>query len=203
MSDCFAFRDLAAAQRYKMLCAAVVPRPIAWITTIDAAGVVNAAPFSFFNVFSEDPALVIVGMNRAAGRLKDTLVNIGRARAFTVNIADATQAHDLVASAAAYPSGTGEPDALGLPLGSPVANGVPHLAACPIALECSLFELRPLSPERHLVMGEVETLIAREGLFDRDTLRLDPAGFAPLARLHGAGYAALGARFDIPVPPPP
>ncbi|MDA8869896.1 flavin reductase family protein [Rhizobiaceae bacterium] len=200
----FDFADLTPTERYKMLCAAVVPRPIAWITSIDDIGTVNAAPYSFFNVFSEDPALVIVGMNRKAdGDRKDSLNNIEASGVFTVNIADAAQAEALVATASAYPAGTGEPTALGLRLAAAHSNGVPHLAACPIALECTLFECRALGPERHLVMGEVVALVARDGLFDPDTLRIDPDGFAPLARLHGTSYAGLGPRFDVSIPAVP
>lgn len=201
MSVLFAFADLTPAQRYKMLCAAVVPRPVAWITSVDKEGIVNAAPFSFFNVFAEDPALVIVGMNRKAdGQRKDTLNNIETAQAFTVNIADVSQADLMVASAASYPPDRSEPEALNMPLGDARMNGIPHLSNCPLALECTLFESRKLGPERHIIMGEVVALVAKDGLFDRETLRIDPNGFAPLARLHGTSYAGLGAKFDISIP---
>lgn len=184
-----------------MLCAAVVPRPVAWITSVSPVGVVNAAPFSFFNVFAEDPALLIVGMDRKAdGGRKDTVGNIEATGAFTVNIADTALSEAMVATAASFPPDVGEPDALGLALEAGVTVPVPRLADAPVALECTLFELRALGPARHLVMGEVKMLVARDGLFDPDTLRIDDAQVDPVARLYATRYAKLGEAYDLPIP---
>ena len=77
MSIAIDLTALAPATRYKLLTAVVLPRPIAWVTTISPAGVVNAAPFSFFNVFGQDPALLVLGLeHHADGRMKDTARNI-------------------------------------------------------------------------------------------------------------------------------
>ena len=84
-----AFPSLAPRERYKLLCATVVPRPIALVTTVDAQGVVNAAPFSFFNVFSDDPPLVVLGLqHRPGNQRKDTTRNIAENGAFVVNLVD-------------------------------------------------------------------------------------------------------------------
>lgn len=199
--DVFRFDALEPRERYKLLTASVVPRPIAWITSVDDNGSVNAAPFSFFNVFSEHPALVIIGIDRRPdGSIKHTVENIEATGAFTVNLADMALAKAMVATAALYPREVSEPAALGLALAPGTATAVPRLADAPIALECELFELRRLSDYRHLVMGEIRALIARPGLFDRDTKRIDPARYHPVARLHGTSYAGLGEVFDIPVP---
>ena len=81
--------DLSPRERYKVLTGFVLPRPIAWVTTVGPKGVVNAAPFSFFNVFCEDPPLCMFAVNlRPDGRLKDTLANIQRTGEFVVNLAD-------------------------------------------------------------------------------------------------------------------
>ncbi|MEM8856389.1 MAG: flavin reductase family protein [Pseudomonadota bacterium] len=201
MADTFAFADLLPRERYKMLCATVVPRPVAWITSINAKGLVNAAPFSFFNVFAEDPALVIIGMNRKpGGARKDTLNNIETASAFAVNMADRALASTMVASAATFPEDMSEPEALGLELAPGRTIPVPHIAAAPVALECTLFELRALGPERHLIMGEVKALIARDGLFDATTKRLNVGHYDPVARLHGVSYGRLGETYDLPIP---
>ena len=197
----FRFDALDPRERYKLLTASVVPRPVAWITSIDDNGSVNAAPFSFFNVFSEHPALVIIGIDRRPdGSIKHTVENIEATGAFTVNLADMGLAKAMVATAALYPREVSEPQALGLALASGTATAVPRLADAPIALECELFELRWLSDYRHLVMGEIRALIARPGLFDPETKRIDPAQYHPVARLHGTAYAGLGEMFDIPVP---
>jgi flavin reductase (DIM6/NTAB) family NADH-FMN oxidoreductase RutF len=73
LTDSFAFADLPPRDRYKLLCGVIVPRPIALVTSVDADGIVNAAPFSFFNVFSEDPALIVLGLQHKPDRsAKDT-----------------------------------------------------------------------------------------------------------------------------------
>jgi flavin reductase (DIM6/NTAB) family NADH-FMN oxidoreductase RutF len=197
----FRFDAIEMRERYKLLTASVVPRPIAWITSVDKNGALNAAPFSFFNVFSEDPALVIIGVDRKAdGTIKHTVQNIEATGVFTVNLADVGLAKSMVATAALFPREVSEPEALGLALAPGITTLVPRLADAPIALECELFELRCLSAHRHLVMGEIRALIARSGLFDPETKRIDPARYQPIARLHGTSYAGLGEVFDIPIP---
>jgi flavin reductase (DIM6/NTAB) family NADH-FMN oxidoreductase RutF len=82
----YAPNDLTPRERYKVLTGFVLPRPIAWVTTVGPTGVVNAAPFSFFNVFCEDPPLCMFAANpRPDGRVKDTVVNIRRTGEFVVN----------------------------------------------------------------------------------------------------------------------
>ena len=199
--DLFTFVELTPYERYKMLCACVVPRPIAWITSLSDTGTVNAAPFSFFNVFAEDPALVIVGVDRKkGGGVKDTIVNVRATGAFTVNLADMASIDALVATAALFPPDRSEPEALGLALEPGRTNAVPRLAEAPVSLECRLFELRELSETRHLVLGEVTGLVSRAGVYDRETLRIDPSAYHPIARLHGASYAGLATPFEKPVP---
>jgi flavin reductase (DIM6/NTAB) family NADH-FMN oxidoreductase RutF len=196
----FRFAQMAARDRYKLLCAAVTPRPIAWVTTLDADGRVNAAPFSFFNVFSDEPPLVILGITqRESGDVKDTVANIEHAEAFTVNFVTRDTLDAMVASAATFPAGVSEPEVLGLATLPAETNGVPRLAASPIALECTLAELRKVGPARWLVTGDVAAMTARAGLFD-ERLRIDYASYDPIARLYGASYATLSAPFDRPVP---
>ena len=85
----YAASELNPHERYKLLISFVLPRPIAWVTTIGPTGVVNAAPFSFFNVFAEDPPLCMFAVNkRPDGRIKDTWSNIQRTGEFVVNLTD-------------------------------------------------------------------------------------------------------------------
>ena len=196
----FDFSELTAQERYKLLCAAVIPRPVAWITTVDEAGIVNAAPYSFFNVFAEEPPLVIVGIDqRPTGDRKDTVDNVEATGEFTVNLADTALVKEMVATAATFPPGVSEPEAVGLDLAPGAKIAVPRLAAAPIALECRVFELKPLG-KRYLLMGEVVALVAREGLFDPETKRLNVEHYDPVARLFATSYATLGPSYDVPVP---
>ena len=109
--------DLTPRERYKILTGFVLPRPIAWVTTIGPTGVVNAAPFSFFNVFCEDPPLCMFAVNlRPDGRVKDTAANIQRTGEFVVNLADEPLARAMHDSSGDFPPDIGEPGYLGLGL---------------------------------------------------------------------------------------
>src|ERR1700688_4285089 len=90
----YAADDLTPHERYKLLAGFVLPRPIVWVTTVGPTGVVNAAPYSFFNVFCEDPPLCMFAVNpRPDGRAKDTLVNVRRTGEFVVNLTDEPLEH--------------------------------------------------------------------------------------------------------------
>src|SRR5260370_13600474 len=100
----YAASDVNPRDRYKILTAFVLPRPIAWVTTLGPTGVVNAAPFSFFNVFAEDPPLCMFAVNkRPDGRLKDTCLNIERTREFVVNLTDEPLAPAMPHSSGHFP----------------------------------------------------------------------------------------------------
>ena len=100
------FTTLPAQDRYKLLCALVVPRPIALVTTLGPGGIVNAAPFSFFNVFAEDPPLVVLGLqSRPDGSLKDTSAHIRDTSSFTVNLVDEALAERMNICAVDFPPG--------------------------------------------------------------------------------------------------
>lgn len=197
------FATLSPRDRYKLLCAVVIPRPVAWVTTLGETGVVNAAPFSFFNVFGEDPALVVLGLqHRAGGVPKDTTRNIRRSGAFVINIATPDLADAMVASAAAYPPDRGEPSALGLATAPSTRVAPPRLADAPVALECCRRTTLTFDPGRELVVGEVVALHARDGLIDPDTLRADWAGTFPLARLFGDRYGRVEEIAPHAIPEP-
>ena len=105
--------DLKPRERYKVLTSFVLPRPIAWVTTIGPTGVVNAAPFSFFNVFCEDPPLCMFAANlRPDGRVKDTVINIRATNEFVVNMTDEALAQAMHESSGDFPPEIGEPDYL-------------------------------------------------------------------------------------------
>src|ERR1700760_2894457 len=107
----YAAADVAPHERYKMLAGFVLPRPIAWVTTLGPTGVVNAAPFSFFNVFSEDPPLIMFSSSkRPAGGPKDPGANSGRRGEFVVNMTEEPLARAMHESSSDFPPEIGEPD---------------------------------------------------------------------------------------------
>ena len=198
MPSSIAFPDISPRERYKLLCATIVPRPIALVTTQDANGLANAAPFSFFNVFSEDPPLVVLGLQRKPdGAAKDTARNIAETGVFVVNMIDEALGEAMNTCAIDFPSDVSELDAAGLTLTPGIDVPVPHIVAAPFAFECRRTVALAFAPGREIVLGEVVRLHARDDLLDETTLRIDAALYHPVGRLFGDGYARQGDRFEM------
>jgi flavin reductase (DIM6/NTAB) family NADH-FMN oxidoreductase RutF len=193
------FCDLAPLDRYKLLCGVVVPRPIALVTTLDENGKVNAAPFSFFNVFSEDPPLIVLGLqNKPDHSPKDTTRNIHRSGQFVVHMVDEALAATMNDCAIDFPSGSSEVEATGLKTLPSVDIAVPRLAAAPFALECRQHVALAFGPGRELLVGEVLRLHAREGLVDESRMYIDYDVYRPIGRLFGNLYSTQRETFALP-----
>jgi flavin reductase (DIM6/NTAB) family NADH-FMN oxidoreductase RutF len=189
---------LPPALRYKLLAALVVPRPIALVTTVGPDGVVNAAPFSFFNVFSEDPALVVLGIQtRTDGTLKDTLANVRETGVFVVNLVDEAIADQMNICAVDFPPAVSEVEAAGLNILPGVSVPVPRIAEAPAALECRHHMTLDIAAARHLVIGAVVRVHARAGIVDPERLHVNLDAYKPVARLFGNLYARLGEKFEL------
>jgi flavin reductase (DIM6/NTAB) family NADH-FMN oxidoreductase RutF len=193
--------EIGPQERYKLLCATIVPRPIALVTTVDAAGVVNAAPFSFFNVFSEEPPLVVLGLQHKPDRdRKDTTRNIAETGMFVVNLVDEALADAMNVCAIDFPPGTSEIDAAGLSLAPGQDVPVPHIAEAPFAFECRRTASLAFGPDREILIGEVLRLHARDGLLDLGRMRVEAERYRPVGRLFGTSYARQNDRFDLVKP---
>src|SRR6516164_7432182 len=128
---------MGALERYRLLLATVLPRPIAWVTTRDGAGAINAAPFSFFNVFGSDPATVGIGIgSKGPAQPKDTRANIRATEQFVVNLVPFALAQAIRVTSIAFPKGVEEPKEAGLTLAASERVAVPRLAEAPVAMEC-------------------------------------------------------------------
>jgi flavin reductase (DIM6/NTAB) family NADH-FMN oxidoreductase RutF len=192
------FATLPPALRYKLLAALVVPRPIALVTTAGQGGVVNAAPFSFFNVFSEEPALVILGLGtRPGGTPKDTLAHVRETGAFVVNLIGEEIAAQMNTCAVDFPPDISEIDAAGLNLLPGVSVPVPRIAEAPAALECRHYMTLEPAARRHLIIGEVVRVHARPGIVNAERLHVNLDAYKPVARLFGNLYARLGEVFEL------
>ena len=199
-----ATRDLTAPQRYKLLCGLVVPRPISWITTVGPSGQVNAAPFSFSNVVSEDPVLMVVSINRKPdGRTKDTLANIERTNEWVVNIADEPLAEAMHRTSGDFPSEVSEPAALGLDLEPCAEVAPPRIKQAPFSVECRLWRTVEIGPERRLLIGEGVHFHMRDDVVDPATMRVREDSFFPVGRLYGDRYVRTRERFTLPPANPP
>ena len=194
----FDFAVLPQPLRYKLLVGLVVPRPIALVTSVGPGGIVNAAPYSFFNVFSDEPPLIVLGLqSRPDGTIKDTPANVREIGAFVVNLVDEALAEQMNICAIDFPRGESEIDAAGLQLLAGTAVAVPRIATAPVALECRHYMTLEVSRERRLCIGQVVYLHVREGIVDPDTLRVDIDAYRPVARLYGNYYTRLGEVFKL------
>jgi flavin reductase (DIM6/NTAB) family NADH-FMN oxidoreductase RutF len=188
--------------RYNPLKACVAPRPIGWITTLSADGVVNLAPFSFFNLLSYDPPFVMfsAGGHEEDGGKKDTVVNVEATGEFVYNMATWAQREEMNATARIVARGVDELAAAGLqPLPSRLVRP-PRVAGSPVHFECRLHQVvtlpgnRPTS-EHHVVIGRVVAVhIDDDALTDG---RLDLRKVKPIARLGYQDYAAVEAIFQM------
>ena len=194
----FPLRDLSPHDRYKLLGGVVVPRPIALVTTLDANGAVNAAPFSFFNLFSEDPPLIVLGLqHKADSTPKDTTRNIHRDGEFVIHMVDEPLASAMNDCAVDFPAGESEVAAAGLATLPSVDVRVPRLAAAPFALECKRNVSLAFGPRRELLVGEVLRVHAREGLVDAASMHVDLAAYRPIGRLFGNLYTYQRESFAM------
>ena len=199
MSVRFDFAELSATERYKLLGGLVVPRPIALVTSHSPEGRVNAAPFSFFNAFAEEPPLIVLGLGMSpAGGAKDTTVNIRDTGEFVVNLVDEPIAEAMNLCAIDFPPEISEIDAAALNLLPSDAVAPPRIGQAPVNLECRRYVTLQPARERYLVVGEVVMAHIKEGIVDLATLRVDRDAYAPIGRLFGGGYVRTHDRFELP-----
>jgi flavin reductase (DIM6/NTAB) family NADH-FMN oxidoreductase RutF len=188
---------------YRTLISVVTPRPIAWVTTVDRAGRVNLAPFSFFNVFGSRPPVVVFSPAlRADGTPKDTLRNVQETGEFVLNAAVAELAEQVNLSSAELPHGESEADLAGLALTPSVKVRPPRVAASPAHLECVLRQVIPVGDgpgAGNLVLGTVVLIEVADRVLD-DRGRIDPRKLRTIARLGGNYYCHTSDLFEMPRP---
>jgi flavin reductase (DIM6/NTAB) family NADH-FMN oxidoreductase RutF len=193
----FDFATLSARERYKLLIGTVIPRPIAFVTTVDEAGNVNAAPFSFFNCLSADPPIVAIGVeNHPDMRLKDTARNVRNTEVFTVNIVDHALVDAMETCAIAFDAGVDELERAGLSAIAGTHVACPRIAQAPAALECRRYLTLEIGRSRQIILGTVLGVFIRDGLVDRGRLHVDQAGMDAIGRLGGHGYSTTRDQFE-------
>ncbi len=195
----FDFDQMAPVERYKLLLATVLPRPIAWITTKDPSGAINAAPFSFFNVFGNDPATVGVGIgSKGPGEPKDTRTNIRANEQFVVNLVPFALAQEMRITSIAFPKGVEEPKEAGLRLAPSERIGVPRILQAPVSMECTLMQEIRLGGFS-LVLGQILLVHVRdEAVLDRARQYIDASKLDLIGRMEGAWYTKTTDRFEMP-----
>jgi flavin reductase (DIM6/NTAB) family NADH-FMN oxidoreductase RutF len=194
----FDFADLTERQRYKLLIGTVIPRPIAFVTTLGRDGRANAGPFSFFNVLTHDPAIVAIGVeNYPDMRFKDTSRNIRETEEFTVHICDDALVQQMEICAIKFGPGVDELALAGLETVPGTMVRSPRIVSAPAALECRRKMILELGKAREIILGEVVGLFVREDAVDRDTLHIDQHKMDAVGRLGGHSYARTRDQFEI------
>ena len=185
----------------RLLAGLVTPRPIAWGTTQDENGIVNAAPFSFFNVFgTRPPILGFAPGDKEPGIPKDTARNIRRTGEFVVNLVDEDSAERMNDTSAEFDLGVSEVDLFHLNTLPSVGIAPPRLADAPVALECREWSTMEIGQNR-LVIGLIDRIHTREGVLDPETLLVNPEAFSPIGRMEvPSGYCRTEDRFQMARP---
>lgn len=188
---------------YHLLIGGVVPRPIAWVSTIDAQGRTNLAPFSFFNaVSSQPPALVFSVAAGRGGRKKDTLRGIEDTRQFVVHSAGFKNAADVNQSAGEYPEGVSEIETIGLETLPSVKVKPPRIKTSAIHWECELIQLVPVGDGREgsstLVIGRIVYVHVAKSVYPGG--QIDLRALDPLSRLGGNDYGRTTGAFELKRP---
>jgi len=195
---------LERKERYKLIAGAIVPRPIALVTSLNADGSVNAAPFSAFNYMSEDPPLVALGIqvhpdaSHRRGERKDTARNIADRGTFVINLVDEPMLQAMVDCAVDFPEGDSEIERLGLSL-EPIRDWpVPRVAAAPVAMACRRVVMLDFGSFRSVLIAEIASMWFRDDLIDPATGRVALERYAPIGRLTGSSYCRTKDRLAVP-----
>jgi flavin reductase (DIM6/NTAB) family NADH-FMN oxidoreductase RutF len=210
----------APASIYKLLIGCVVPRPIAWVSTVGANGINNLAPFSFFMGVCNDPPTIAFSsgprggdiradpsgprggdVGGAAGGKKDTVVNLEHTGDFVVNVVDDTLAEQMNLTSGEYPADVDEFVMARLTAAPGVKVRAPRVAEAPISMECRVAQILAVGRGPHsLVLGEIVQFHVRDDLYDVATGRIDMRRLAPVGRLAGHLYTHVHEIFAMKRP---
>jgi len=194
-------QTLKSESTYKLLIGCVVPRPIAWVSTVGADGVNNLAPFSFFMGVCGDPPTIAFSSGPRARDHKDTVRNAEHTGDFVVNIVDDDRAEAMNLSSGEYPAGVDEFALTGLTAVPGVKVRAPRVVEAPVSLECRVARVVPVGSGPHsLVLGEIVYFHVRDDVYDAATGRIDIARLKPVGRLAGHQYAHIHDIFEMKRP---
>lgn len=194
------FSTLAPADAYRWLASTVTPRPIAWVCTLSADGKSNLAPFSFFQVISDEPPTLMVNTSvRDDGSVKDTLRNVRETGELVIHLVSAAQADAMNATAAWLPHGVSEIEHADLATVPSERVAPPRVLGAPVAFECQLAEIIPYpadKPSSYLIFARVLLAHVDDGVM-RDERHVDPAKLDLVGRLGGTQYSYTRDTFNM------
>lgn len=199
----FSPQDVRPSLFYQRMIHAIVPRPIAWVSTISGQGVTNVAPFSYFTgVGSRPPSLLFCPANDRHGQPKDTLRNIQQTGEFVVNIVSSSIAEQMNASAANVPADESEFAVCGLTEAASFNVKAPRVAESPVQFECREMQSIQLAAGpggANIVIGEVVRMHIDDRVIGAKEL-IDPELLDAVGRMGGLSYCRTTDRFDLPRP---
>ncbi|WP_379130253.1 flavin reductase family protein [Paenibacillus sp. sgz500958] len=191
-------KDQSAYDNYRLLIGSVVPRPIAFVTSLNEERVVNAAPFSFFNIVNNDPPMIMISCGKLPnGEMKDTSRNIVRGKEFVVHIVGEDNVAKVNHTSINAPSGVSEIELAGLTTVPGQAVQVPRVKECQIAMECRLVQHLDLG-NFDMLIGEIVSFYVEDELYENG--RINVSKLKPVSRLAGASYGTIGPTFDLERP---
>lgn len=183
---------------YKLLVGAVVPRPIAWVSTRSHSGVLNLAPYSFFTVASREPPMLTISIGPRTGGEdypKDTLANIRETQEFVINMVSLELANAMHETSINHPPEVDEFVRAGVTPADCVVVQTPRVAEARISMECTLEQILPLGSD-HLVIGRLHRYHVEDALLQNG--RIDPLLLNPLGRMAG-NFTRIENLFDLPL----
>lgn len=191
--------------RYKLIMSSVVPRPIALVTSLGHNNLVNAAPFSLFNVMSANPPTVVIGIDaREPGIPKDTARNIMEVGEFVVNLVNEPLAEKMNLCATSLPYGASEIDYAGLEVSPSLRVRPPRIAKSPISLECRSTMALDIGNDRTMIVGHIVHYHIKDQYYDARKQYVLSEKMGLVARMHGRSwYARTSDLFEIARPDVP
>ncbi|WP_430616109.1 hypothetical protein IGI71_000205 [Enterococcus sp. DIV1279b] len=195
-------KDLTQRENYKLLIGSIIPRPVAVVSTQSADGIVNIAPFSFFNIVSSEPVILSLAIQRKEGELKDTARNLLATKEAVVHILDQTNVQEANKTAALLPADQSELTVSGFTTTTSKTIAVPGLKEANVRLETILHQHVPIKKDQQttadLLLLEVVGYQIAEDVYQDG--KIDPRALQAVSRLAGNSYATIGEIFDIKRP---
>ena len=195
-------KDLTQRENYKLLIGSIIPRPVAVVSTQSADGIVNIAPFSFFNIVSSEPVILSLAIQRKEGELKDTARNLLATKEAVVHILDQTNVQEANKTAALLPADQSELTVSGFTTTTSKTIAVPGLKEANVRLETILHQHVPITKDQQttadLLLLEVVGYQIAEDVYQDG--KIDPRALQAVSRLAGNSYATIGEIFDIKRP---
>lgn len=189
--------EMEPASAYRLFQSLVVPRPIAWVSSIDHRGRINLAPFSFFNAVATNPLIVMLAIGKKGPTPKDTLRNLKETGEFVINIVSEELAEAMNISSGDWPPEVSEFEVLQLTSLPCINVKPPRVADAPAAMEAKVTQIVPVEGSSStLVLGEIVRFHVAEGMLRPNGL-VDPLLSKPIARLGDNEYATIGRVFTM------